>query len=222
MKKTPLIVSAIGLGFLSQSAFAAPFDFKVGVASDYVYRGISQSGEDPAVQASIQFHPSKGWFVRGFASEVESRFGGNMELEFAGGYQSKLNKDFSYKGELVYSVYTDEENGDSDYIEGNFSLSYKKFFTALIGHTNDYYGTSDAGTYFEGRFHLPLHDVIKTDVYAGNYSLDDSAGESYSVFGVDAWTHIGEIKFKLSFSDTDLEGTDIADSRIFVNASYQF
>jgi uncharacterized protein (TIGR02001 family) len=207
---------------LSNSVNASPFDFNLGVVSDYVYRGISQSGEDPAVQASIKFRPAKNWFVRGFVSEVESPYNGNLEFEFGGGYQVQLDNNFNLKIEGIYNIFTDEETGDSDYAEANVVLDYKKLFQATLGHTFDYYGTGDAATYVEGRFQLPLHDVIKTAAYVGYYSLDGNAGESYSLFGFDAWTHIGNIKFKVSFTDTDIKGSDMADSRIFVNASYRF
>ncbi len=220
MNKKSLVLASSML--LSSSLWANPFDFSVGVASDYVYRGISHSGEDPAVQASIKFRPAKGWFVRGFVSEVESPYNGNLEFEFVGGYEFQLDKDFSLMIEGVYNVFTDEETGDSDYAEANVVLDYKKVFQATFGHTLDYYGTDESATYLEGRFQLPLHDVIKTAAYVGYYSLDGNAGESYSLVGFDAWTHIGDIKFKVSFTDTDIENSDLADSRIFVNASYRF
>jgi len=199
-----------------------PFDATVGVASDYVYRGISQSGEDPAVNAGIKFSISDGWYARGFFSEVESRFDGNQEVEFAGGYQGAFNKDFQFNAELIYSAFTGEQNGDSDYAEATFSIDYKKFFKATLGFASDYYNTGDSSLYAEGRFNLPLHDIIKTEFYAGYNSLDDQAGESYALLGVDAWTYIGNIKFMLSFTDTDIDNSDNADSRLFVNASYQF
>ncbi|WP_164503427.1 TorF family putative porin [Pleionea sediminis] len=218
-----LLSASLGSALIVVSpwAISEPFDLSVGVASEYVYRGLSESGEDPAVNAAFEFRPQKGWFVRGFVSEVESRAGGNLEVEFAGGYRGRINKDFTYEGEVVYSIFTDEEGGDSDYAEVNASLTYKDFITLLFGHTNDYFGLDEAGTYVEGRFNLPLHDVIKTAAYVGHYSLDGLL-ESYSVFGFDAWTNIGEIEMKLSFSDTDLDNFDNGDSRIFVNASYQF
>lgn len=199
-----------------------PVQFELGVASDYVYRGISQTGEDPAVQAKFQFKPTKNWYVELFASEVETPYNGNLELEFATGYQDKLNEDFSYTAELTYSVFTDEAGGDSDYLEANLVLDYKRFIELTLSHTADYYGTSEAATYVEGRFNLPLHDVIKTAVYVGRYSIDGNVLDSYSLVGFDAWTNIGDINFKLSFSDTDIERMDTADSRIFVTASYQF
>ncbi len=222
MKKIIRATLGSALILLSPFAISSPFDFKVGVASDYVYRGISQSGEDPAVNLAFEFKPSQGWFIRGFASEVDSRFGGNMEVEFAGGYRGRINQDFTYQGELVYSIFTDEETQDSDYAEANVSLTYKNFVTLLFGHTNDYYGFNESGSYVEAKFNLPLHDVIKTEAYTGYYSLDGNVLESYSLIGFDAWTNIGEIQFKLSFTDTDIDNVDNADSRIFVNASYQF
>jgi uncharacterized protein (TIGR02001 family) len=213
------LVSAL---ILSSGVNASPFDVQVGVVSDYVYRGISQSGEDPAVQALVKFRPAKNWFVKGFVSEVESAYGGNLEFEFGAGYQIQLDKNFNLMIEGVYNLFSDEQTGDSDYAEANIVLDYKKLFQATLGHTFDYYGSGDSATYLEGRLKLPLHDVIKTAAYVGYYSLEDTAGESYSLFGFDAWTDIGKIKFKVSFTDTDIEHSDMADSRIFVNASYRF
>ncbi len=222
MKKQLLTAATLSLMFgASQHINAQGLDAYVGVASDYVFRGISQTQEDPAVQAGISFDIQSGFYARGFVSEVEIN-GASVELELAGGYRFQINQDFSLNTEFTYSIFTDEDNGrNSDYAELVAVLDYKKVAQFTLAHTNDSYGTDDAATYVEGRFNLPLHDVIKTAAYVGINTFDGNQ-EDYTVYGFDAWTHIGAVKFKMSFTDTDIKSVDEADSRIFVTAHYSF
>ncbi|NLW06331.1 MAG: hypothetical protein GX029_14105, partial [Pseudomonadaceae bacterium] len=68
------VLSAAALPALAQDAGAEPawsFGGEVVAASDYVWRGVSQTMEDPALQLEAYVEHESGFYVGGFASNVD-------------------------------------------------------------------------------------------------------------------------------------------------------
>lgn len=95
-----------GLAMLAVSLLGAAYpagaqDIQVSatasVTSDYRFRGISQSGRDPALQATIDLDTPGGLFAGAFASTVdgEALGGADGELDLYAGYQVRSGS-FSY------------------------------------------------------------------------------------------------------------------------------
>jgi uncharacterized protein (TIGR02001 family) len=201
--------------------FTQAVDFSVGVASDYVFRGISQSSEDPSARFGFNYQANSSWYVKGFIAEVDNFNNASTEVDVAIGFADKIDQDFSYSFEADYSLFTDETGNDSDYLELNTRLNYKDSFKLLLSFSNDYFGTDESNTYLEAWFNLPLHDVFDTAVFAG---LSDSKVDffDYTVFGAEASAAVGEILISVGYTDTDINNSDIADSRIYFKADYRF
>ena len=51
----------------------------VTVASDYMFNGVSQTGNDPALQASLDYAANQGIYLGAWTSNVD--FGGETEQE---------------------------------------------------------------------------------------------------------------------------------------------
>lgn len=65
----------------------------VAIASDYRFRGVSQSDEQLAVQGGITLSHESGFYIGTWASNLAGwgTFGGaNMELDLIGGYKASL------------------------------------------------------------------------------------------------------------------------------------
>ena len=65
----------------------------VGIASDYRFRGVSQSDQEMAVQGGLTVAHRSGFYIGTWASNLAGwgTFGGaNMELDLIGGYKAKL------------------------------------------------------------------------------------------------------------------------------------
>src|SRR5262249_3581375 len=147
--------------------------------SDYDFRGISQSGRDPALQASIDYaHPS-GWYVGAWASNID--FGVDkattglddpkVETDFYGGFTKTLDSGFSYDLGAVYYGYLQETT--FDYYElyagvgitakNGISLKGKFFYSpdfggdSTPGDTSAEYLQADMGIPLPKNFSLSLH-----------------------------------------------------------------
>jgi len=67
------------------------FGASVTLASDYVFRGISQTDQDPAVQGSFDYKHPLGVYLGVWASNVDENVSkGNIEIDYYGGYTKEL------------------------------------------------------------------------------------------------------------------------------------
>ncbi len=108
--------------------------------SDYRFRGVSRSDEDPAVQAELALSHASGLYGGVTATTLQGLDGfrlrdpafrdlGDVELDLYAGYGAQLGRGFSVDAGLLYYLFVGGE-GSTDYVEPYASLSY------LIGPAN--------------------------------------------------------------------------------------
>ena len=85
------------------------FTGNLGLYSQYVFRGVSQTNEKPAVQGGFDLGHKSGFYAGTWASNISWISDGNpaasasMEWDFYGGYKGSLPADFGYDlGALYY------------------------------------------------------------------------------------------------------------------------
>lgn len=114
---------------LAQDAAATP-DFTVtgGVTgvSQYRFRGVSLSDEDPALQGTINVNHSSGFYVGAWSSMIDGfgELGGsNLELDLYAGYGREIGGGLKLDGGLLYYAYPGSEGGDFEFFEPYLSLT---------------------------------------------------------------------------------------------------
>lgn len=149
MFKLKTVVAAAAL-LGNTAAFAATGN--VGVVSEYLFRGIEQSG-GAAVQGGLDWSNASGFYIGGWASNTGGpAASGGTEVDLYGGWTGKageLGLDF---GGIYYQFNEDEEDvspglppgapTDFDYFEvyGKLSLSY---FGLQVYYAPDYLGDAN-------------------------------------------------------------------------------
>jgi uncharacterized protein (TIGR02001 family) len=68
MRTTPILTA---LGMFTAATASAGVSSTWTLASDYDFRGITQTAQDPARQASLDYAHDSGWYVGGWASNVD-------------------------------------------------------------------------------------------------------------------------------------------------------
>lgn len=125
--------------------------------SDYRFRGVSRSDEDPAVQAGLSVRHESGLYagVRGTTLRGLDSFRlrdlGDAQVDLYAGYSHDLGDGFEADGGLMYYVFAGGD-GATDYAEPYASLSYligPAYFTAGAK-----YAPSQAGTGHEDMLYL--------------------------------------------------------------------
>ena len=121
MRKSLLTVAVIS-ALASQVAFAeeaaapaaAPtptwtFPTSVTLASDYIWRGQTQTWGNPAAQFGIEADHASGAYAGFWASNVSSHWlpNANVEMDFSAGFRNTFATDFKYDVGGVYIYYPD-------------------------------------------------------------------------------------------------------------------
>ncbi|MFP6637980.1 MAG: TorF family putative porin [Nitrospinaceae bacterium] len=213
------VFSVVSTSFTSVKAGETSAEFgsisgNVGFVSEYRYRGLDQSGEEPALQGGLDWSHNSGFYVGTWASNVD--FNDNdstLEVDFYGGYATELSGvsldlsviGYTYPGALNSSNY--------DFVEYAFAAGYENgpaAFSASINYTDDFFGASGQSTYYQGGIdyelgsgitasgHVGRQLVEKNTTYGSPDYTDWSAGLSYTLMGLD---------LSLQYLDTNIGST---------------
>ncbi len=147
----------------------------VGIASDYRFRGVSQSDEQLAVQGGITVAHESGLYVGTWASNLAGwgTFGGaNMELDLIGGYKAKLADNATLDVGLTWYMYP----GGAD--KTDFAEPYAKLT-----------GTAGPATLTAGVAYAPKQQAIGkwyntgADAAAGVYNRPGAKDDNLYLWG---------------------------------------
>lgn len=220
------LMSATGIfpAYAEEAEAPAPihsFSGTLTFVSDYVFRGITQNNEHPAVQGSFDYEHISGLYAGIWGSSVDFQDGGitSTEIDIYGGYRfpvGTVNLDAGLNG-VIYPG--SSQNVDHyNYIEGKISAEKDFGFadlTAQLAYSPEYFARSGPETYIGLNGTVPLassgfdflasigHQWIDDEATFGvpDY-MDWSAGLGYSWQGFD---------FALKYTDTNLSKTECAD-----------
>jgi uncharacterized protein (TIGR02001 family) len=156
MNKLILAIAVLGAFSASVSAQTADptpehsFTGNLTVASDYRFRGISQTFKQPAVQGGFDYAHSSGFYVGNWNSNVSGNqynHGAGLEMDFYGGYKFTPVQDFNADIGLLYYYYPGARVGATGekYNNGEiyFSASYKWFSAKYSYGVTDFFGLSN-------------------------------------------------------------------------------
>ncbi|MDQ8029444.1 MAG: TorF family putative porin [Brevundimonas sp.] len=140
-----------GVGFCGE-ARAQDVTGNVALTSDYVFRGVSQTSENPAISAGVDATFGD-FYAGGWASNVDFGDDTDAEVDLYGGWRSELSGWTVDLGGVAY-LYTGQPDGaDYDYVELKAAAS-RAVGPATLGvaafWSPDFFGASeDEATYVE-------------------------------------------------------------------------
>lgn len=154
-----LLVAALGtlIAMPALAEEAAPYTLtaNVGITSDYVFRGISQTFRAPAVQGGFDFVHSNGLFLGTWASNVSATqfTNANMEWDLYGGYNGSINDDLGYTVGLITVYYPGSKtqpgvagSKNFDTTEWNIGATWKGLNVKYSQTLTDWYGIAGGAT----------------------------------------------------------------------------
>lgn len=226
MMKTPVCLLITAL-LLSPQAFAA-LDGNIGLSSNYLWRGISQTQDATAVDGGIDYSHDSGFYAGFWSSNVDFGDDISFELDLYGGYSAELTEDISLDLGYLYYGYPDADS-DVDFGElyGSLSWQWLTLGYAYVLHggddiADDSLSDSDMD-YLYADVSIPVTDSLTFGLHYG-YSSGDMVsswyGESsYSDYSatLTKTTSLGDVSFMLS--DTNLE---MDDAKLALHWSYGF
>ncbi|MGI2260406.1 TorF family putative porin [Shewanella sp. GXUN23E] len=219
-----IVLCLVSLSPLAQAGVSG----NLGVSSNYLWRGISQTGNGSAVQGGLDYSHDSGFYAGTWVSNVDFGDDTSYELDLFAGFSGELSEGLAYDLGYVFYGYPDAD-ASVDFGELYASVSWQ-WLTLGYAHiihagnavAGDGLDDKDLG-YLNADINIPLTDKLTLTAHYG-YSHGDV---SEAWFGTDhysdyslalaASTELGEVSFTLS--DTDLAGDDI---KAVIGYSYQF
>jgi uncharacterized protein (TIGR02001 family) len=159
----------------------------VGIFSEYIFRGLTQTNRKPALQGGFDYSHASGLYAGTWASNISwltdspaatGYTSSSLEWDFYGGYKGSIGKsDFGYDIGLLYYYYPGTHNTvvnpgtfKADTLELYGALSWK-WLTAKYSYSvnNKTFGVnnSDGTWYLDLSANIPLADKLTLQLHYG-------------------------------------------------------
>jgi len=211
MRKTKIFVIAMGFAFVipvmaaedtPAAATGSSVLYNLGFASDYVFRGITQTTHAPALQGGLDYaHNNSGLYVGTWASNVK-RIKDSGAIA-SGDTSVELDTYFGIKNTVI---------GDFGYDLGYVRYNYLGDYTPQLGYNNadtaEVYGAASYKLVSIKYSYSLLDGFFTTPGSKGTNYVDLSANYPFSEIGMTIGAHIGKQTFTGAVADTySLAGT---------------
>lgn len=209
------------------SPLPGSFSANVALTNDYVFRGVSQTDGDPAIQGGFDWDSGAGFYIGTWASSLEFGNDASIELDLYAGYSGSIDN-FSYDVGFLYYLYPStsspginmwEVYGSAGYDFGpaavNFGINYTPDNT---GPTNN-----DASVYYSGSISAPITDLLSISGGIGYSALEGA--QNYTDWNVGATLSVYDwFDLDARYYDTDYEAVcgTLCDARFVVTISKSF
>ncbi len=223
MKKTTLsvaiaLLATSSLGFAEEDTtfFGWSHTASVALTTDYIWRGVSQTNNDPSIQGAFDLSHESGLYLGLWASNVEFATdpGTSMELDAYAGYTNATDLGGILPFALDYDIgvlryeytgapsldFTELYFGASASPVESLNLSYYYYYGLKVGHTLP-------GEYSDMAADYTLPDSLGGITllgHAGYYGQKDAAlGDSYWDWKIGASKEIAGYNIEIAYTETD-------------------
>jgi uncharacterized protein (TIGR02001 family) len=200
--------SAVGLLTVSSLAHA-DISSTITLTNDYDFRGVAQSAQDPALQASFDYaDKGSGWYAGAWASNVDFGDKTDLELDLYTGFTGKTDMGLGWDAGFVYYTY-DEDQYSFPEIYTAFTYS---FFKGKLSYANDYGGRSTAGNVgavnlsVDATVPLPIRDLSAL-VHIGR-SEGSNGFPDYTDYSAGIGYSVQKFNLALKYVDTNLPNSN--------------
>ena len=234
MKKLSYLLALSGLVSVSAIAADSPHTvgFNVGVTTDYIFRGVTQTQHKPAVSGGVDYSHSSGlyagawlsnqsWVKTGGSAGAGDQYksSSNLELDLYGGYKGSLPAEVGYDVGMIHYHYNGERSGATagyatpDTTEAYLGLTWKIATLKYSYVVSDYFigwgGVPTPQT--KGSNYLELNAT--QDIgngwgvlgHIGYQKVKNVVGASYTDWKVGATKDVGFGIVTLAYSDTNTD-----------------
>jgi uncharacterized protein (TIGR02001 family) len=214
-----MLASAVSADELPQYSVSS----NVGIASDYISRGLRLNWGHPAIQANTDVMQHSGWYVSAGGSQLTDNYyaNGSLELDLYAGHRGKAPENINYDIGLGAYFYPGANFKDAipkgtypnkryDTVEAIFGITYEWLNLKYSRCLTDYFGYDDRT--------VPL-SVWNSGIQGGVEAGHDTKGSGYLeanasfelgntyMFGLHAARQIVTNSRRLSYNDYKLNVT---------------
>jgi len=208
----------------------------VGLYSNYVFRGISQTGGDPAIQGGLDYTHSSGFYLGTWASNVgwiedyQGYDSGNVEIDVYGGFRGGIGKtDFTFDVGAIQYMYPGEKAAavDADTTEIYGALGWKWFTVKYSYYVSDEvfgFADADGSDYLDISASVPIGETgLTAGAHWGTFKFENTGAQDYDDWKVSLAYDMGKLSkvtegvtVGVMYTDTD------ADSAVWTDGNGEF
>ena len=218
---------ALGGAAVAQEASSVELSFNLGVASDYVFRGVSQTDGDVQVSGGFDAELGGGFYAGVWASNVDFGNGTDLEYDIYAGVRPEVGPVALDLAVLHYG-YTDAPAGsDQDFWEVKAAAAAPAgplTLGAAVFYSPEFFGATGPATYAELNFAAPVSgDRVTVSGALGRQWVDE--GVDYATWnlgvGIAITDHVSaDIRYWGANEGTALG--KLADDRVAVGLKASF
>ncbi|MGD2139002.1 MAG: TorF family putative porin [Burkholderiales bacterium] len=232
-KKAALVAAALALpGVALAEDDPIPISANVTFTSDYIFRGISQTSEKPAVQGGFDWESAAtGFYVGTWGSNVSwtGESASSVEIDVYGGWKKSWG-DWGVDLGLIHYDYPGASGANTDevYATGSWKwISASYYYTV----SDDWFGVTDGkgSGYFNVAAAYTFPMGISVGGSWGTTMLDGSSGgvpndtNDYDDYKIYAGYSYTGLDFELGWTDTDIDNpSPEAEDRVYFSVSKSF
>jgi uncharacterized protein (TIGR02001 family) len=230
LKLTLLAAAAtvsMGGAALAQDESGPSVSFNIGAASDYVFRGYSQTDENPQIFGGADLAMDK-FYAGVWASNVDFNDSTDAEVDVYAGFKPTVGP-VALDIAAIYYGYIDAPSGSGyGYFEGKIAGSVpvgKGSLGAAFYYSPDFFGPTDGDDayYYEANASFAVTDKLSISGAIGRQEITKTTAD-YTTWNLGVGFAINEhIGVDLRYWDTDEpKAVDIADSRAVISLKATF
>jgi uncharacterized protein (TIGR02001 family) len=206
------LLALMPLAAQAQDEDDSGFNWNAAATSEYMFRGISQTDDKPAIQAGAGYSWSNGLYVGAWASNVDFGESTDAEVDTFIGWNGDLSDSVNLDVQLVRYNYVGEPDGvDYAYNELIGKLSFAENYSATLGYTNDYLNSSTDSIYAAVGGSWEVGDGYNITAGVGYTTVDDDLAteDGYIDYSVGVNRDFGPVNIGVSYIGTDNNGEDL-------------
>ena len=233
MKVKSLIASSVlAASAMGSSVAVAEYELSgnIGLTSNYIWRGVTQSSDEAAISGGIDFG-YKGFYAGTWVSSLSqsAEVSGipatlsestQYEQDWYAGYGFDLGPTSWDVGYIMYTYPIADAQSDFSEVYLNFGWTW---LSAGVAYTVDTdWGGDDADLYYYVGADFDIKNGLMLGLLYGSYDFDDAAAEDYAHYKVS----LSKDDFTFAYEQNDIEpavgGAGIDDPRFTVSWSKSF
>jgi uncharacterized protein (TIGR02001 family) len=218
---------ALGIAAQAKAEDGPSVSFNVGAASDYVFRGYSQTDSKPQVYGGADL--GVGIFYAGaWLSNVDFGDSTSMEYDLYAGFKPTLGPVSLDVGLLRYGYTNQEDGADLDFWEGKLAGSVaagKGTVGAAVYYTPENFGQTGQATYVELNGSMPIAEKFSVSGAVGHQALEGDG--DYETWNLGLGYAINDVfGLDLRYWDTSVDESNdpakLASARVVVGLKAAF
>ena len=215
------VAAALLVPGLAAAQAASPITGNMSLVSDYRFRGLTQTFEEPALQGGFDYAHSSGIYLGNWNSSISDNFyaGSPLEMDFYGGYKGASGP-LGYDVGVLYYYYPGSNLagvGTIDNLEVYAGVSWKFLSLKYFHAVSDFFGApnTDGSNYIDLSATWDLGQGWGVNGHVGHQKVKNASALDYTDYKIGVTKDVSGWVFGASFIDTD------ADSAVytFTNAS---